>query len=34
MTVIAFTNQNPDIYFDLADDRIISFEGPLPAIFN
>lgn len=34
MTVIAFTNQNPDMYFDLADDRIISFEDPLPTIFN
>lgn len=34
MTVIAFTNQNPDMYFDLADDRIINFEDPLPTIFN
>ncbi|MBK1895215.1 hexitol phosphatase HxpB [Chryseobacterium paridis] len=34
MTVIAFTNQNSEIYFDLADYRIISFEDPLPVIFN
>ncbi|WBV56074.1 hexitol phosphatase HxpB [Chryseobacterium daecheongense] len=34
MTVIAFTNQNSEIYFDLADHRIISFEDPLPALFR
>ncbi|ASK32076.1 HAD family hydrolase [Chryseobacterium sp. T16E-39] len=34
MTVIAFTNQNTEIDFDLADDKIMSFEDPLPLIFN
>lgn len=34
MAVVAFTNKNPDMYFDLADHRIISFEDPVPAIFN